>query len=234
VRAPVRAAVVGATRLALWLRLVLRYGPNAPRADERIWIVPRECRHRLAAAQVGGVGVVGGDWTTVARRQPHEHSRKMLDLIQHFRDGAAWTSSARYRRRIGPLVARGEALTGASAEEHRAFLAECERYDRLAEVVRREGRLRTAHELHALGELRLPLRDRVAVWREPGGVRISIGADGAPIWSGDGSHRLALAIALDLPIMPARLMAIHPDALPGWRRRLHAGRRHAPCAASSG
>ena len=234
VRAPLRAVVVGASRSVVWLRLVVRFGPLVPRADERIWIVPRECRQRVSAAQVGGIGVVGGQWPEVSARQPHEHSQKMMDLIEHFRDGTPWSRSRAYRKRFGAVVARGEALPPEVREDLRAFVAECERYDRLAEMVRREGRLRTARELHGLGVIRLPLRDRLAVWREPGGVRISIRPDGVPVWSGDGSHRLALAIALDLPIMPARLMAIHPDALPGWRRRHHAGRRRPPSGSGSG
>lgn len=220
-----RVIAIGAYRCLRWVALTLRHGRWAPRADERVWIVPRECRRRVSASQVGDIGVVGGAWTARSHRQPHEASAKMMDLIAHFRDGLPWTRTIQYRHRFGPAEARGEAFPTALAAERRAFLEDCARYDRIFEDVRTEGRLRTARELAELGEVPRSFADRSAPWREPGGVRVSIDAAGLPVWSGDGSHRLAMAIALDLPEMPARLMAVHPAALPDWRRRFRAGQR---------
>ena len=55
-------------------------------------------------------------------------------------------------------------------------------------------------------------------FREYDGIRVNIDPQGRPIFVDGGTHRLAMAIALDLPMVPAMLGLIHRDGIAHLRR----------------
>jgi hypothetical protein len=74
--------------------------------------------------------------------------------------------------------------------------------DRIFEQVREEGRLRTRMEIDP------------GSFREDGGIAISIDEAGRLLHSGNGHHRLAIALVLGLSRIPAQLHVIDPAAIP--------------------
>jgi hypothetical protein len=83
-------------------------------------------------------------------------------------------------------------------------------FDILFEQVAAEGRLRTRHELPGHR------------FREMGGVCVHVGRTGNLIRGGDGAHRLGMALALRLPVMPAMIGCVHRNAITIWRSRVAA------------
>lgn len=50
-------------------------------------------------------------------------------------------------------------------------------------------------------------------FREKGGIRINIGPSGEPVFVDDGTHRLAMALVAEIPVVPAQLGIVHINAL---------------------
>jgi hypothetical protein len=198
------ASFVRALARAAWLDLqqVVRYGSAAPRWAQRIWIDPRRCTRATADLDRGrrmSGQVHGGQWTLV----PVETIAKVRMAEEHWRTGASWEAVGAVDHAVANLARDGDRDGVHTLEDVRRRF----RYlDGVFDQVRREGWLRTRAEL--------PGRSI----REHGGVYMHVGADGAPVFGNGGCHRLAMARVLDLVEIPAQLGALHPDALPTWRR----------------
>lgn len=201
-----------AASIALWLARdtsnIARYGPQAPRYAQLIWVRPADLNRRLIKSgkrslrhNVGQI--IGGDWDLHV--EPMLSSGKVHAAVEHWRDGIPWEDTGAYDIMMKLIEAYG------SFDGCRTFEDVVARYkllDEIFSVVLSEGRLRPRHEL-AEGR-----------FRELGGVGVHIDRRGSPIWGFSGSHRLAMAHVLELPRIPAMLAVVHQDAMPNWRSRL--------------
>ena len=141
-------------------------------------------------------GVVPGEWDL--HWSPIEEHRKQKACRLHFEDGVPWTDLDLFRN------ARKRAAAGLVIDGCRTVEDVDARYARLDELFRQareEGRLRTCWELDdsCRGERR--------------GIRVHLDRHGRFLFAGNGTHRLAIARILDLPVVPVGLMTAHPDAI---------------------
>ena len=186
-------------------------GRDAPRAQERIWIDPRQVsriytrnpavtpdfRRRHSAM------VIGGDWDRAT--EPLETSWKIAGCLAHFRDGTPWEETGIFQRMQAAIRERGQFDSCRTMDDIRA------RYhgiDRLFHHIRMNG-----YRDETIRFFGIP--------RLPGGVFVHIGRDGAPIFGAIGNHRMAVARALGLQRIPAQLGVVHPDAVTGGALQLH-------------
>ena len=163
-----------------------------------VWVDPRTCTHmtRIGGARMSGV-VHPGDWDRQV--QPIGESVKIAACIAHWRDGVPWANTGIYDHMLAIVRRRGKADACRSLVD---IIRRYQRMDRLYETIARDGFL-TAHALGRTTDPQL----------EPGGIVIHAGRDRAAIFSGSGSHRLAIALVLGLTRIPAQIGAVHPEAL---------------------
>jgi len=182
-----------------------RYGSGAPRCAERVWIDPREVVERVRLRDRKGRKLPTGSVVSLDRfdgamkRSPVRSSRKVRACIEHWRDGVPWEETGvldTMRRRMDrPRGWKRSAREHGVEELYRSL-------DRIFETVRDEGRLRTRVEIDPDS------------FREEGGIAISIDGAGRLLHSGNGHHRLAIALVLGLSHIPAQLHVIDPAAIP--------------------
>ncbi|ETX14751.1 hypothetical protein OCH239_20525 [Roseivivax halodurans JCM 10272] len=179
----------------------IRFGPNAPRSDELIWIDPMQVTH--VYSRKGPVAyrrrhsgiVAGGDWDR--RGTPIDDATKVSACNRHFVDGESWEETGIVEEMMSRIDRCG-IFDGCRTRED--VLARYERIDRMYDEVARTRRLE-------------PMMDRPERFRrEHGGILIHIDHDGRPLLAGNGNHRLAIGRILKLDRVPAQLGAIHIDA----------------------
>ncbi|MAU45540.1 MAG: hypothetical protein CMP09_12095 [Yangia sp.] len=197
----IRAQVPRKALRDLWNQL--RYGAEAPRSDECIYLDPcditdsydRRLTGRALRRNHSGM-VLGGDWDT--HRSRFDETIKSVSARMHYEDGLPWEETPLFDRMLRE-VAEGKRPDGCNSREdveHRY-----EALDRIFEETARRGRLLTQAEL--------PDYFR----REHGGILVHIDRDGRPLRASGGMHRLAIAQILKLPEIPAQLGVVHADAL---------------------
>jgi hypothetical protein len=202
----------------------VRYGRARPRSLERIWVDPRQIRRavihpsNLVPDQAGGTGedafwlargwrgrvVSGARFADLEPDlRPLSQNVKLEACRRHWIDGVPWAETGVYDSffdRIGRGGQKDECETREDVVERYA------RLDAIFAQVRAERRLRSQMELFPGQE------------REFGGIEIHIGPGGEPIFGDSGNHRLAMALVLDLPRLPAMLGFVHEDGL-DWLAR---------------
>jgi hypothetical protein len=183
------------------LKAFIRYGANAPRRCERIWIDPAQCMTVVESFSRASSGqIIGGDWDTGNNLVSDMPKIRMARL--HWQDGLSWEDTGVYEYMMRRITSGGP-LDGCSTLDD--VKARYDKLDALFETVRREGRLRTREEL---GRRR----------REKGGVYVHIGRNNRPVFGAGGCHRLAIAQIIGLKSIPAQLGVVHPESLRTWRR----------------
>jgi hypothetical protein len=126
-------------------------------------------------------------------RQPL--SPRIKYCFEHWDNGVPWEHTGAYE-----VYA---AQTGANIDK---VVTRYKKLDRIFETVRSEKRLRSREELNPKN------------FRETGGVRINIGPSGELIFIDGGHHRLAMALILELPVIPAQVGCISRDSLREFRK----------------
>jgi len=200
---------------------LVRYGPTAPQYAERIWVKPAEIRHALVGpahyATCSGkvIRVYDNFRLTDLRTTPRIES-----CVAHWVHGVPWEMTRDYRVMLD-AIRRGDDWAGCKTEEdlRRRFQA----LDKMFHQTRACGRLKTRQELDS------------GVFREEGGVLVCIGAASEPLLY-DGFHRLAAALILNLPLIPAQLGYVDERALNslGRYRTLPARDQGVPVRSESG
>lgn len=197
----------------------LRHGPDRPRSLERIWVDPRQIRHAiihpsdllpdLAEGASDRPFWIARSWRgrVVTRAQfaavePHlrplSHNIKLEACRRHWTEGIPWEATGVYESFFDCIREGRQKDECASRED---VLERYARLDAIFAEVKAEGRLKSQMEL-------FPHQDR-----ELGGIEIHIGPGGEPIFGDSGNHRLAMALVLDLPRIPAMLGFVHEDGL---------------------
>ena len=174
------------------------FGPDAPLYGERIWVAPGDVRLALPKGprRRESGQVKGGDWDLDS--EPTESDPKIAYCLRHFCDGLDWEASGAIAHMEALIVAKGIADGCRNrADIERRFSGLDRMYENIA----------------ASGELFSSATARPGTFRECGGVLIHIGRDGRPFFGRGGHHRLGIALALQLDLIPAQLGSIHPDGL---------------------
>jgi hypothetical protein len=180
---------------------ILRYGSKAPRYAERIWVRPQDVRHALRGPT---------NYVTCSGR--------VLDIEKHFRlidlhetprirsCFAHWVDDVPWERTEDHLIMMEAIRSGKDWGWTEEDLVK--RYARLDQAFRQTRdtmRLKTRTELDP------------NAFREEGGIVICIGRNGEPLLY-DGFHRLAIALILELPIIPAQLGYVDVRAIESLER----------------
>jgi hypothetical protein len=184
---------------------VQRYGSNAPRWCELLWVNPAGCVDTYGSFTAGQSGeVIGGDWDQRTYRL--ERNPIAAACMRHWRDGVSWEEAGAYDLQLERISKFGSSRAdGLRTREH--VVRRYQELDVIFETVRAEGRLRPRSET-----------DGFTV-RERDGILIHVASDARPVFGHRGVHRFAMALILQLPTMPAQIGVVHPDALPVWRRK---------------
>ncbi|MCK7544775.1 hypothetical protein MLC59_11405 [Marinobacter bryozoorum] len=193
----------------------LRYGAQAPRYAERVWIQPSACHRYIEAADLAKhlgsrvrqmSGKVVQKWPSELE-QPFENHPKLTYCWNHWRDGQDWNEAGA----IGFMLSR-IAVSPTGVTDHcrtpEDVQARFDNLDRIRDDVLQRGRFPSRQELDP------------GNYREVGGILMHLGPEGEPIFSGAGCHRFAIAMLMDQPF-PAQLGCVHESALqylPGLRR----------------
>jgi hypothetical protein len=185
----------------------LRFGANAPRYAERIWVDPLRCRKYIEAASLARhfgasarqmSGRVAQTWPAFLEQSFDQHP-KLTYCWSHWREDKSWQQSGAIDFMLSRIAVSETGVT----DRCRTPEDVVERFNTLDEIW---------SEVKARGSL--PSRENLDAdnFREVGGVLIHLGPDGEPVFSGAGCHRFAMALMLDRPF-PAQLGIVHRSAL---------------------
>jgi hypothetical protein len=178
----------------------LRYGAQAPRVAELLWVRSTEVTHRLDESvdfAFSRSGRTVQSWPEDMVRPVFGDTRSSA-MMRRFSERLSWDDSGYIDVVLGRIAAGIYDQGDRTLDDIRA---RCARLDALFERIGIEGRLRTQSEL------------RSGAFRELGGVQISISPEGKPTKTGGGNHRLAIAAALGIDTIPAMLGVVHVSAL---------------------
>jgi len=185
----------------------LRFQEHAPRVAQLIWVEPAACRDALNVVEALGPAspslsgcVRGGDWDLKIR--PVTELEKVAFGLRHWRDGVPWAETGAYEHMMRLITERGRPVDRCATLED--VIARYERLDEIFDQVRREGRLRTRAELSP------------NAFRERTGILIHISRHNTPIFGRSSHNRFAMALALDLPVIPAQIGVVHKEAVRSW------------------
>jgi hypothetical protein len=181
-----------------WNRI--RFGPDAPRFAERLWIDPLAVEHfdRRGLSWNSG-SVVTGEWSGATQR-PIESDPILASSIAHWVDGVPWEETGEIERieRAMQRKRKGQLRPWTSRED---VLRRYRELDEAFLSIQREGRVRTQGEVEP------------GAFRELGGIGMHIGPGGVPIRAGNGRHRFAIARILRIPRIPVRVGLVHRSAI---------------------
>ncbi len=177
----------------------LRFGAGAPLADQTIFVDPAKV---TASARWPGVvqysgRVLGGDWD---RDVVPFDQHPVMKICAERLAGRSWEEAGAYDRMLQRIAELGKSDRCRTRDD---VVRRYERLDSLIAEVRQTGRLKAPREVYGPDD------------RSASGVYISIGRNGELFFGGRGSHRLAIAKLLRLPVIPATLAVVHPLAIRG-------------------
>jgi hypothetical protein len=192
---------------------VMRFGLQAPRFQERIWVNPDLIEYRLSqltrldefgTLYVKSGSVVPGDWDK--KGYPFKDGPVFNDAINHWVNGVPWREIGVYERKLEKIKIKGMSDGCTNYEEV------ISRYDKLDEVfenVKKDGRLRTQEELSG---------KKFILAKGRGEIEVFIDRHGDPIHGCGGNHRLAIAKILRLQLIPAKIGVVHPEGIQYLKR----------------
>jgi len=177
-----------------------RFGLDAPRLGEMLWVDPSEVRHYalLGGALSGSARVHAATWPP-GRLQPIDDDPVMRTSVARWVHDLPWEDTGEVER-MERAIARKGPLKGCRTRAD--ILRRCERLDEIYRTVERDGRLRPHAEMEPGG------------LRELGGIGMHIGPDGTPVRAENGRHRFAIGRILQLPKIPVRVGVVHRSDLP--------------------
>jgi hypothetical protein len=182
---------------------VVRFGFDAPRWSQLIWVDPRECDTFVSSHNRSYTGqVLPGDWDL--HTLPLTEHSKIFACSRHWQDGLSWEETGIIDEIVHEVEKHGSKDGCRSRED---VIERYRQLDLVFEQVRRESRMRTRRELDP------------DAYREVGGVYIHLGRDTKPIFGDAGCHRLAIARVLELTEIPAQLGVVHEAALETWKTK---------------
>lgn len=194
----------------------LRYGPEAPRYAERVWIDPAACSRYIEAADLAArmgtgsrqlSGRVVKQWP-IDLEQSFDRHPKLSYCWAHWRDGQSWEEAGAIEFMMSRIRVSPTGITD-QCRTREDVIRRFETLETIWKDARSRGVIASQGELYPEN------------FREVGGILMHLAPGGEPVFSGAGCHRFAIAMLLGSPF-PAQLGCVHVSALPmlqGLRRR---------------
>jgi len=174
-------------------------GEISPRYGERIWIETKQCTMstKKAISRRKSGRIMGGEWDDC--RTPVAELPKISYCLDHWCGGLSWEEAGAYEYMQELIRLKSGRVDGLLTIED--IIARFKTLDGIYLQVKAENQLKTAADAKGIA------------FRESGGIYMHIGRDGTPLFGNAGHHRLAIALALELPFFPAQLGLVHAQAL---------------------
>ena len=181
------------------------YGSDSPLYAERLWIDPRD----VIAVDHDRIMELGWGYYSsgkVIQNWPFNDGDyrsiwelpKVSQCIKRFNHNMSWEETGAYDH-YRDFRNKKDGIRKYTDEE---ILSRHREFDAIYEQVKEEKRLRTISELES------------NYFREEGGILIHIGPKGELVFSETGSHRLAFALILEIPMIPVQIGVVHKNAIP--------------------
>ena len=182
----------------------LRFGRDAPRFAERLWIDPASVvMHSTRLRRAASAQVLDGDWDQPVGELASVVPYRELEL--HWGEGLSWEevgAVARYERAF--LANPKKPQHGRTTmDEIHALLAD---WDDLFRTVCATRMLLSRHELG------LP------VFRGYDDIVVHFSRSGEPLFGWRGKHRLAAGRIAGIRWIPVQVGAVHREAVTSWHR----------------
>lgn len=192
------------------LTQLIKYGVNAPKLCERVYIDIRKVNLWLPPngdwwRESGRV--LGGDWEDGS--ESLETNRTLTYSKMHWQEGQDWVNIRETLLKEGSAgVAEFEVLESlGSSSETKRNVAKA----RLASYEKLYLDLAATKKFKSRSELLVPH------FREHGGILIHFDSKGQLIFGARGNHRFAIAKLLDLARVPVMVGLVHPEIESIWR-----------------
>lgn len=181
----------------------MRYGADAPRFGEGIFVNPTACDSILVDVwgRKHSGDVTGGDWDLQAT--PLADYPKFRFCVDHWVHGVPWKDTGAYEYLLKLIEQKGRPVD-------KCFTLQdiIERYEALDVVfgeVSKSGKFKSQKAINHFN------------FRETGGVYFHIDRNNRPVSGGGGIHRLAMSKILKFSCIPAQLGVVHDDAVKRWK-----------------
>lgn len=174
-----------------------RYGDEAPRFAERLWVPTHRIQRALKIGNSKQSGAVLEHWPEQGYA-PVSELPSISACLAHWQDGLSWEETGIFDLMMEQIQRNGKVDRLRSIEDVQARYREL---DDLYHHVMRAGKLSSRQQF-------IP-----GNFREEGGILVHIGPDGEPVFGKKGHHRLAIAKALDLKMIPVQLGATFRPAI---------------------
>lgn len=178
------------------------HGSKAPLYAERIWINPQHCRKIMKGID-NYTGRVAKKWPPEKAKKPKDVAKdsRINSCFEHWVNGVPWEETSDYQNQLKKLSNNKQAWDGDCFSE-KDLLAKYAALDEIFKQVKKEGRLKTRQELDP-GNI-----------REYGTFLIHIGPEGELFLGGGGYHRFAMALILNLDLVPAQVGCVYKESIP--------------------
>lgn len=177
---------------------ILRYGIHAPKVGELIYIPTSKLIYQLKGShgdrRCSGI-VTSSNW--YPETDYIKFHEKIQYCILHWKYGIPWEKTDAYNLSLRRIKICGHADGRRSYEEVQMRFSDL---DEIFNKVKKEGRLQSENE-------------RFNSKKEKDGILIHLNHLSEPLWGGGGSHRLSMAMILDLTYIPAQIGYVHPSAI---------------------
>lgn len=168
---------------------------------ERIWINPQDIEHLIYREEIQYVtgknreqasGTVI-DWKKIKNTSLLTDEYRIQYCLGRWKKGMSWEELGVYEFMK---------ITKKFGDWPRSKVIDrFERYDRVYDIVKKEMRLKTRQELDPSN------------FREKDGILVHIGPEGKPFFGGNGYHRLAMALVLELNTIPACIGVVDKNSI---------------------
>jgi hypothetical protein len=189
-----------------------RFGREAPRYAERIWICPAKCY--VATRYFKGDPLFSSrvidEWPydrhelyPASDVERVETAIPLVAIVKscvgHWLKGQPWEIAHDYKQLKEQILGGKTVLGCASVDDLNKRYATL---DAIFEDVKAEGRIRVRDEIDQ------------GAFRESDASLIHVGPEGELVLAGEGLHRFSMALVLGLPVMPAQIGCVHRKAIP--------------------
>ncbi len=180
---------------------IARYGIEAPRYAERIWINPKEVNKcivlkGMTLRKASGLIMDMSDF----EKKDLFDFRQVRSCFDHWCSGIPWEDTLSYKLALRD-VRNGKSVAGCQTVQE--LEDRYNKLDILFETVGTEGRLKTRKEINLQNI------------REAGGIQVSLDKTGNLLLNqGGGFHRFSIALIRELKIIPAQIGIVEKEAIP--------------------
>lgn len=179
---------------------LIRYGIDAPRYAEQIWIEPHKISYVIHNKSKFIPTICSGFITNIDRffrYHPLADTDQFRSCIAHWIEGIPWENTKDYIIQLEGIK-NGQFWVGCKSEEE--LRSRFMRLDQMFDETKQTQQLKTRKQLDS------------KTYREEGGMVVCIGKHAEPLLF-DGYHRLSIALILNLATIPAQLGCVDYRAI---------------------